>query len=163
MLAEDFSLYLHAPTRTDPSMAPEGCECFYVLAPVPHLDADVDWEKTREAYADKVLAHLEKVMLPGLREHLVTKRIIDPIHFRDELNSLRGAAFSIEPRLTQSAYFRFHNQSEEVPNLYLVGAGTHPGAGMPGVLCTAKVVDRLIPDMQGTGNPLDPIAGSHAR
>lgn len=163
VLADDFSLYLHAPTRTDPAMAPEGGECFYVLAPVPHLDAKVNWEELRERYADKVMAHLEATVLPGLSEALVTRRVIDPIHFKEVLNSERGAAFSIEPRLTQSAYFRFHNQSEELPNLFLVGAGTHPGAGMPGVLCTAKVVDRLVPQVPGTGNPRDPIAGTHAR
>jgi phytoene desaturase len=162
ILAPDFSLYLHAPTRTDASLAPPGCENFYVLSPVPHLDSGTDWSKEGPAYVDKLYHHLESTAIPGLRDNLVTSRFITPQTFRDELSSLHGAAFSIQPVLRQSAYFRFHNRSEDVPNLYFVGAGTHPGAGMPGVLSSAKVVDRLIPDMNGTGNARDPIAGTHA-
>lgn len=162
VLAPDFSLYLHAPTRTDPSLAPPGCENFYVLSPVPHLESGTDWSKEAPAYRDKLFQFLEETAIPGLRDNLVTERMITPQHFQDELNSLHGAAFSIQPVLTQSAYFRFHNRSEDVPNLYLVGAGTHPGAGMPGVLSSAKVVDRLIADVDGTGNSRDPIAGTHA-
>jgi phytoene desaturase len=162
ILAPDFSLYLHAPTRTDPSLAPPGCENFYVLSPVPHLESGTDWSREAPAYRDKLFQFLEETAIPGLRDNLVTERMITPQHFQDELNSLHGAAFSIQPVLTQSAYFRFHNRSEDVPNLYLVGAGTHPGAGMPGVLSSAKVVDRLIPDVDGTGNSRDPIAGTHA-
>jgi phytoene desaturase len=160
-LAPDFSLYLHAPTRTDPSLAPPGCENFYVLSPVPHLESGTDWAAEAPRYRDKLFQFLEETAIPGLRQHLVTERMITPQHFADELNSVHGAAFSIQPTLTQSAYFRFHNRSEDVPNLYLVGAGTHPGAGMPGVLSSAKVVDRLIADVDGTGNARDPIAGSH--
>jgi phytoene desaturase len=163
VLAPDFSLYLHAPTRTDPSLAPPGCENFYVLSPVPHLDSGTDWEKAGPAYLDKLFSSLEQTCIPGLRENLVTSRMITPQHFRDELSSERGAAFSIQPVLRQSAYFRFHNRSEDVENLYFVGAGTHPGAGMPGVISSAKVVDRLIADRAGTGNARDPIAGTHAR
>ncbi|MFI5289580.1 MAG: phytoene desaturase [Polyangia bacterium] len=163
VLAPDFSLYLHAPTRTDPSLAPPGCENFYVLSPVPHLDSGTDWEKAGPAYLDKLFTSLEQTCIPGLRENLVTSRMITPQHFRDELSSERGAAFSIQPVLRQSAYFRFHNRSEDVENLYFVGAGTHPGAGMPGVISSAKVVDRLIADRAGTGNARDPIAGTHAR
>jgi phytoene desaturase len=161
-LAPDFSLYLHAPTRTDPSLAPAGCENLYVLSPVPHLDSGVDWASAADGYRDRLLDHLEATCLPGLRDQLLTCRTITPVHFRDELNSERGAAFSIQPVLRQSAYFRFHNRSEEVRGLYFVGAGTHPGAGLPGVLSSAKIVDRMIADVDGTGNVRDPIAGSHA-
>lgn len=162
-LAEDFSLYLHAPTRTDPTVAPPGHENFYVLSPVPHLGGGQDWDKLGESYRDRLFESLEKTVLPGLRDNLVTSRFITPQTFRDEMNSEVGAAFSIQPTLMQSAYMRFHNQSEDVRGLFFVGAGTHPGAGMPGVLSTAKVVDRLIADRSGTGNPRDPIAGTHAR
>jgi phytoene desaturase len=155
-------LYLHAPTRTDASVAPPGNENFYVLSPVPHLQSGNDWAKEGDAYQEKLFDYLEKTCIPGLRENLVTSRYITPQHFADELSSEKGAAFSIQPVLMQSAYFRFHNKSEEVDGLYLVGAGTHPGAGLPGVLSSAKVVDRLIPDVDGTGNARDPIAGTHA-
>jgi phytoene desaturase len=162
VLAPDFSLYLHAPTRTDPSLAPPGHEAFYVLSPVPHLQSGTDWEREAEAYRDKLYAYLETAGIPGLRANLVTTRHITPRTFAEEMNSNFGAAFSIQPVLRQSAYFRFHNRSEEVQGLYLVGAGTHPGAGLPGVLSSAKVVDRLIADVEGTGNARDPIAGTHA-
>jgi phytoene desaturase len=162
VLAEDFSLYLHAPTRTDPTLAPPGCENFYVLAPVPHLDSGTDWSKEEPAFVDKLYAHLEQRGLTDLRANLVTSRVITPQHFKDELNSERGAAFSIQPTLRQSAYFRFHNRSQDIDDLYFVGAGTHPGAGLPGVISSAKVVDRLIPNLPGTGNPKDPIAATHA-
>jgi phytoene desaturase len=146
VLADDFSLYLHRPTATDPALAPPGCDAFYVLSPVPHLDARVDWAAQAEPYRARVARHLEKTILPGLSEHLVASRTMTPIHFRDELLSERGAAFGLEPVLTQSAYFRPHNESEDVKGLYLVGAGTHPGAGVPGVLSSARVLDRLVPD-----------------
>jgi phytoene desaturase len=162
VLAPDFSLYLHAPTRTDPSLAPPGCENFYVLSPVPHLQSGTDWEKEGPAYRDRIFESLEKTCIPGLRDNLVTSQMITPQHFQDTLNSQNGAAFSIQPVLRQSAWFRFHNRSEDIPNLYIVGAGTHPGAGLPGVLSSAKVVDRLIADVDGTGNARDPIAGTHA-
>lgn len=163
VLAPDFSLYLHAPTRTDPSLAPPGCENFYVLAPVPHLDSGDDWAQKGAAYQEKIFEYLENTCIPGLRDNLVTARHITPQTFAEELSSEKGAAFSIQPVLTQSAWFRFHNKSEDVEGLYLVGAGTHPGAGLPGVLSSAKVVDRLIADVDGTGNARDPIAGTHAR
>jgi phytoene desaturase len=162
VLAEDFSLYLHAPTRTDPTVAPPGCENFYVLSPVPHLDSGTDWEKEEPRYQERLFAALEQRGIPGLREHLVTSRVISPRHFAGELGSERGSAFSIQPTLTQSAWFRFHNRSPDIDNLYFVGAGTHPGAGLPGVVSSAKVVDRLIPNYPGTGNPRDPIAATHA-
>jgi phytoene desaturase len=161
VLADDFSLYLHRPTATDPSLAPPGCDAFYVLSPVPNLQASVDWTSEAERYREKIFAWLEQTTLPGLRADLATTRTITPLTFRDELLSLHGAGFSVEPVLTQSAWFRPHNQSEDVRGLYLVGAGTHPGAGMPGVLCTAKVVDRLIARLPGDDGK-NPIAGSHA-
>jgi len=143
-LADDFSLYLHMPTITDPSIAPEGHENFYVLSPVPNLKSGIDWATHAKPYRDAIMAHLEERYLPGLSEHLVTERMIDPVYFRDTLGSHLGSAFSVEPILTQSAWFRPHNRSEDIPNLYIVGAGTHPGAGLPGVLSSAKIADDLI-------------------
>lgn len=144
-LADDFSLYLHAPTRTDPSLAPPGHEAFYVLSPVPHNDSGIDWDAEGPRYLDRILGHLEERLLPGLRDSLVTSFHVTPRYFEEQLRSTKGAGFGIEPRLSQSAYFRFHNRSEDVEGLYFVGAGTHPGAGMPGVLCSAKVLDRVLP------------------
>lgn len=143
-LADDFSLYLHAPTVTDRSLAPEGGEAFYVLSPVPHLgNADLDWDSIAPRYGDAILAALEE-RLPGLRDSIVTRRHFTPIDFRDQLNSHHGSAFSVAPTLTQSAYFRPHNRSEHVPGLYIVGSGTHPGAGVPGVINSAKATCDLI-------------------
>jgi phytoene desaturase len=144
LLADDFSLYLHMPTLTDPTLAPPGCETFYVLSPVPHLGGDVDWSVEAGPYRDRIMAFLEEHYLPGLSHHLVTEHMIDPRHFEGELSSYLGSAFSVEPILTQSAYFRPHNRSEELEYLYFTGAGTHPGAGLPGVLSSAKIVDDLI-------------------
>lgn len=144
-LAKDFSLYLHAPTRTDPSLAPEGHECFYVLSPVPHLEGDIDWEAVKEDYADSILASLER-LVPDLRKHIVSKLILTPKDFETNLDAYLGSAFQFEPILTQSAWFRPHNVSEDVKGLYLVGAGTHPGAGIPGVISSAKLLERVIPD-----------------
>ena len=143
-LASDFSLYLHRPTATDPSLAPAGCDAWYVLSPVPHLGADVDWASTIDRYRDAIVQYLERRYLPELSRHIVTERRVDPRYFRDTLNSYLGSAFSVEPILTQSAWFRPHNVSEDVPNLYLAGAGTHPGAGIPGVLSSGKIVADLI-------------------
>ncbi len=145
-LADDFSLYLHRPTATDPSMAPEGCEAFYVLSPVPNLQGDTDWETEAERYRQAVEQRLEETVLPGLKDAVTVSRIMTPLDFRDRLNSTHGAAFGLEPILTQSAWFRAHNKSEEVDGLYLVGAGTHPGAGVPGVLSSARVLDAIVPD-----------------
>lgn len=145
ILAEDFSLYVHRPTATDPSFAPEGCDSFYVLSPVPNLQADVDWEKEGEVYADKIITALEKTMLPGLRDSLEVKFHMTPSDFASDYLSNYGTGFSIAPTLTQSAWFRFHNKAEGPENLYLVGAGTHPGAGLPGVISSAKVVEKLVP------------------
>ncbi len=145
-LSEDFSLYLHRPTATDPSLAPEGCDGFYVLSPVPHLDADVDWEQETERYRKKIEQRLEETIMPGLGASIVTSRCLTPQGFRDDLLSVKGAAFGMEPVLLQSAYFRPHNVSEDIENLFLVGAGTHPGAGVPGVLSSAKVLERVLPE-----------------
>jgi len=137
-IADDFSLYLHAPHVTDPSLAPPGRGSFYVLAPVPHLgNAPIDWEREAPAYGDRILTALEEV-LPDLRRHVTVRRHLTPIDFRDTLQSFQGSAFSVSPKLGQSAYFRPHNRDAKIPGLYLVGAGTHPGAGVPGVINGAK-------------------------
>ena len=144
-LAEDFSLYLHRPTATDPNLAPEGCDAFYVLSPVPHLDSGVDWRIEAERYRAKVEAALERTLLPGLKQSIVSSRLLTPLNFQHELLSQKGAAFGLAPVLTQSAYFRPHNASQDVEGLYFVGAGTHPGAGVPGVLSSAKVLEQVLP------------------
>lgn len=145
IVADDFSLYLHMPTFTDPSIAPEGTESFYVLSPVPNLSAkDIDWTKLAPEYKERVLKFLEDNYLPGLRENIIAEHYIDPLHFQNTLNSYRGSAFSVEPVLTQSAWFRPHNRSEDFDNLYFVGAGTHPGAGLPGVLSSSIIAENLI-------------------
>lgn len=146
ILADDFSLYLHRPTATDPSVAPEGCDAFYVLAPVPNLDGETDWQQTAEPYRQKIETFLENTILPELSERLLTSRIMTPIDFRDRLLSVKGAAFGLEPRLLQTAWFRPHNKSEEIDNLFITGAGTHPGAGMPGVIASAKILTELVPN-----------------
>ncbi len=143
-LPKDFSLYLHMPTITDPSMAPAGHEAFYVLSPVPNLGAKIDWTKAAKPYRDAIMQFLEENYLPDLQANIVAEHMIDPLHFEGELNSYLGSAFSVQPILTQSAWFRPHNRSEDFDNLYFVGAGTHPGAGLPGVLSSAKIVDGLI-------------------
>ena len=145
-LADDFSLYLHRPTATDPSLAPTGCDAFYVLSPVPHLDSGTDWRAAAEPYRQKIARALSDSILPGLEDEIVTSLMMTPQDFQDRLLSYKGAAFGLEPLLTQSAWFRPHNESEELDNLYLVGAGTHPGAGLPGVLSSARVLDRVVPD-----------------
>ncbi|MGY6547608.1 MAG: phytoene desaturase [Roseinatronobacter sp.] len=147
-LADDMSLYVHRPSVTDPSVAPKGDDTFYVLSPVPHLGHDngVDWAQEQEPYRLKMLRMLEERLLPGLSQHLSESLIFTPDTFRDRYLSPLGAGFSIEPRILQSAWFRPHNVSEEVPGLYLAGAGTHPGAGVPGVIGTAEVLAQLVPD-----------------
>lgn len=145
VLADDFSLYLHRPTATDPSLAPPGCDAFYVLSPVPHLQSGTDWATHAERYRVAIQQRLQASLLPGLADEIVTSRVLTPQDFQDRLSSFRGAAFSLEPVLTQSAWFRPHNRSEEIDRLYLVGAGTHPGAGLPGVLSSARVLDSVVP------------------
>jgi phytoene desaturase len=149
-LPEDFSLYLHAPSVTDPSLAPPDCSSYYVLSPVPHLGhANIDWSVEGPRYRDRILSYLEERVLPGLRQDLVTCRIFTPDDFRDELNAHLGSAFSLEPVLMQSAYFRAQNADKRIKGLYLVGAGTHPGAGIPGVVGSAKATAGIILNERG--------------
>lgn len=149
LIRDDLSLYLHAPTRTDASLAPEGCESMYVLAPVPNLRAGLDWSKEGPRLTERVLSILESTVCPGLRDAIEVQFSVTPEHFRDRLLTHHGSGFSIQPTLLQSAWFRFHNRSEDVQGLYLVGAGTHPGAGLPGVLCSAKVLEHYFPEILG--------------
>jgi phytoene desaturase len=145
VLAEDFSLYLHHPTATDPSMAPEGCSTFYALAPVPHLGKlPIDWAQAGEGYAERILAEVERRLIPGLRGRIRTRFHYTPQDFAGDLAAHQGSAFSLEPILTQSAFFRVHNRDDAIPNLYFTGAGTHPGAGIPGVVGSAKATARLM-------------------
>jgi phytoene desaturase len=145
ILAQDFSLYLHRPTATDPSLAPPGCDTFYVLSPVPNLEGGQDWPTLAQDYRRRIADALEGSILPGLSSQIATSRIATPLDFQHELDAFRGAAFGMEPILTQSAWFRPHNASEDVRNLFLVGAGTHPGAGLPGVLSSARILDKVAP------------------
>ena len=149
-LAEDMSLYVHRPTVIDPTAAPEGGDTFYALSPVPHLghDTPVDWNREAERYRERVQSVLEARLLPGLRAHVTASEVFTPETFRDRYLSPLGSGFSIEPRIFQSAWFRPHNISEEVEGLYLSGAGTHPGAGMPGVVASAEVLAKLVPDAE---------------
>lgn len=144
-LADDFSLYVHRPTVTDPSLAPEGCDAFYALSPVPHLGkSDVDWTVEGPKYAKTIIDYLDERYLPGLSKSIVTQRIFTPLDFESELNARWGSAFSLEPLLQQSAFFRTHNRDDQFSNLYFVGAGTHPGAGIPGVVGSAKATAGLV-------------------
>lgn len=145
VLSEDFSLYLHRPTATDPSFAPSGCDSFYVLCPVPNLKGAIDWAIEGPRLQTRIVAALEKTILPGLSECIKSDFYMTPENFRNDYLSAYGAGFSVAPLFRQSAWFRFHNKAEGIKNLYLVGAGTHPGAGLPGVLCSAKVMDALVP------------------
>ena len=146
MLAKDFSLYLHRPTATDPSLAPAGCDAFYVLSPVPHQDSGIDWVKQAPAYKAAIAAHLDSTVMPGFRDHIATEKLITPRDFETRLSSAKGAAFGLEPTLLQSAWFRPNNRSEDIENLFIVGAGTHPGAGVPGVISSARILDTVVPD-----------------
>ena len=144
-LAKDFSLYLHRPTATDPSLAPAGCDTFYVLSPVPHLDSGTDWATHAEPYRKAIAEALQASVLPGLQDCIVTSKVTTPQDFQDRLWSYKGAGFGLEPLLLQSAWFRPHNRSEDVPGLFVVGASTHPGAGVPGVLMSAKALETVVP------------------
>jgi phytoene desaturase len=144
-IPDDLALYLHVPTKTDPSMAPKGCESLYILAPVPNLAHGIDWVHEASAFRDKIIHFLEQEAgLEGLEASIVTEQTFTPLDFASELRSHLGAAFSIEPTLFQSAYFRPHNRSNDIEGLYFVGAGTHPGAGIPGVLLSANITSRLV-------------------
>jgi len=145
-LASDFSLYLHRPTATDSSLAPDGCDAFYVLSPVPHLDANTQWDEHAEVYRATIEKYLSETVLPELGEHVITSRLLTPVDFKERLSSFKGAAFGLQPTLLQTAWFRPNNISENIKNLFLVGAGTHPGAGIPGVISSAKVLDEIVPD-----------------
>mgnify|MGYP006425605955 FL=1 len=146
ILSEDFSLYLHRPTATDPSFAPAGHDSFYVLAPVPNQLANIDWSVEGPKLQARIVEALEATILPGLSQHIRADFHMTPDNFRENYQSVYGSGFSLAPLFRQSAWFRFHNQAEGLDNLYLVGAGTHPGAGMPGVLSSAKVLERLFPE-----------------
>ena len=144
ILAEDFSLYLHRPTATDTQMAPKGCDCFYVLSPVPNLLSKINWKKEAESYKYKIIKALEETIMPNLSKLLEVSFYMTPNDFEKDYLSLNGTGFSISPIFTQSAWFRFHNKSEDFKNLFFVGAGSHPGAGVPGVVSSAKVLENLI-------------------
>jgi phytoene desaturase len=144
-LSDDFSMYLHAPTRSDPSMAPPGCESLYVLLPVPNLQGRQDWGKVAPSLAERVLKHLEKHFhLQDLRRHIKVKEWFTPEDFKKKQNAWYGSAWGVEPKLTQTAVFRPHNRSEDIAGLYLVGASTHPGAGLPGVFLTAETTENVL-------------------
>jgi phytoene desaturase len=144
ILPDDFSLYLHAPCKSDPAMAPPGCESLMVLAPVANLDSGLDWEAAKAGFAEKLIAFLEAWGLDDLKAHIEYQRIYTPLEFRSDFNAVRGNAFGLEPKLSQTGWFRPHNRSEDIPNLYFVGAGTHPGAGVPGVLLSAEAAEACI-------------------
>ena len=148
ILPKDFSLYLHRPTATDLSFAPTGCDSFYVLCPVPNLKGNVDWSIEGPKLQQRIIEALDKTILPNLKSHIVEDFYMTPENFKHDYLSAFGAGFSIAPIFSQSAWFRFHNKSEKIKNLYLVGAGTHPGAGLPGVLCSAKVIDSMLPSLK---------------
>ena len=143
-LNNDISYYLHRPSATDKSMAPKDHDCFYVLVPVPNNQSKIDWAIEGDKMKDLIIDKMEKALLPNLRENIVEDFYLTPDYFENELNTKYGSGFSIQPKFTQSAYFRFHNKSEICEGLYFVGAGTHPGAGVPGVLSSAKVLDKII-------------------
>jgi phytoene desaturase len=146
VMSDDFSIYLHRPTATDPSFAPAGCDSFYALVPVPNLQGRVDWPTVGPQLAERVIAALGQKTLPHLKQHVVDSFFMTPVDFEERYLSPDGAGFSVSPIFRQSAWFRFHNRGEGPSNLFLVGAGTHPGAGLPGVVSSAKVVARLLPD-----------------
>lgn len=138
-LPRELGLYLHMPSRTDNAIAPKGCGSFYVLSLVPNLDANINWEETSERYCERILAFLEENYLPGLRENIMVKHVVNPLHFKNTLNSYKGAAFSIKPSMLQSGYFRPQVKSKHLKGLYFVGAGVHPGAGVPAVMASGKI------------------------
>ena len=150
ILADDFSLYVHRPTATDPSFAPEGCDSYYVLCPVPNLRGHVDWTEKAPELRDRIVKALSETIMPDLETTITEDFWMTPEDFKADYRSMHGAGFSLAPIFTQSAWFRYHNRDPHIPNLYFSAAGAHPGAGMPGVLCSAKVVEALI-DQELTG------------
>jgi phytoene desaturase len=149
VMSKDFSLYVHRPTATDASFAPAGCDSFYVLCPVPNTQGGQDWKVEGPKLRDRIVSELDRTMLPGLKDCITSDFYMTPADFETEYLSFGGAGFSIAPYFSQSAWFRFHNKSESIEGLYLVGAGTHPGAGLPGVVCSAKVIEKLVPAVVG--------------
>jgi len=145
ILNDDISFYLHRPTATDPTMAPDNKDCFYVLVPVPNNLSNINWSEEGERFKKIIIKKLSSTLLPGIEEFIEEDFYITPDYFENELKTLHGSGFSIQPKFSQSAYFRFHNKSEIYNGLYFVGAGTHPGAGVPGVLSSAKILDKIIP------------------
>jgi phytoene desaturase len=148
ILSEDFSLYLHRPTATDPSFAPAGCDSFYVLCPVPNLQGEQDWSIEGPKLRERIIIALEKTIMPGLSQCITEDFFMTPENFKENYLSTQGSGFSISPLFSQSAWFRFHNRAEGIKNLFLVGAGSHPGAGLPGVISSAKLIDKLIPSVE---------------
>ncbi|MDC1349278.1 phytoene desaturase family protein, partial [Amylibacter sp.] len=144
ILADDFSLYVHRPTATDSSFAPDGCDSFYVLCPVPNLRADIDWDKTGPILQERIINELSNTIMPDLKSVITDDFYMTPVDFKDDYRSMHGAGFSIAPIFLQSAWFRFHNRDPHIDNLYFAAAGAHPGAGIPGVLSSAKVVESLV-------------------
>ena len=144
ILSDDISFYLHRPSATDPNMAPNGQDAFYVLVPVPNNLSNINWSNEGEKFKNLVLDKMDKSVLPGIKGNVVSDFYLTPDYFEKDLATLHGSGFSIQPKFSQSAYFRFHNQSEVFNNLYFVGAGTHPGAGMPGVISSAKVLEKIL-------------------
>ena len=144
ILSEDISYYLHRPSATDPNMAPDGQDAFYVLVPVPNNLSNINWSNEGERFKNLILDKMNKSVLPDIKKNVVNDFYLTPDYFEKDLSTLHGSGFSIQPKFSQSAYFRFHNQSEIFENLYFVGAGTHPGAGMPGVISSAKVLDKIL-------------------
>ena len=144
ILSEDFSLYIHRPTATDKSFAPEGCDSFYVLCPVPNLQGKINWDFESENLKNKIVKELLKTIMPDLENNITDVFWMNPKDFKNDYNSMYGAGFSIAPIFTQSAWFRYHNKDKKIKNLYFSAAGAHPGAGIPGVLSSAKVVENII-------------------
>ncbi|MEO0816594.1 MAG: phytoene desaturase family protein [Pseudomonadota bacterium] len=144
-LSDDLCLYVHRPTHADPSLAPPGCDTFYALSPIPNLAADIDWASKAASYKALIAKRLDETILPGFQNHIVTEKLMDPRDFVTRYRAFNGAGFGLEPILTQSAWFRPHNRAESVKHLYLVGAGTHPGAGVPSVLSSARAMDAVVP------------------
>jgi phytoene desaturase len=145
VLTDDISYYLHRPTATDPTMAPKDRDCFYVLVPVPNNLSKIKWNEEAEKFKKIIIKKLSSTLLPNIEEYIENDFYITPDYFENELRTLHGSGFSIQPLFSQSAYFRFHNKSEVYNGLFFVGAGTHPGAGIPGVLSSAKILDRIVP------------------
>ena len=144
ILADDFSLYLHRPTATDRSFAPTGCDSFYVLCPVPNLRSKIDWQIQGPLLQKRIIAALSDTIMPDLTNVITDAFYMTPQDFKKDYRSMHGAGFSIAPIFIQSAWFRFHNRDPHIKNLYFAAAGAHPGAGLPGVLCSAKVVEALV-------------------